>query len=78
MKISQGNLFSEGEHNGRVKIRPYTKKDLCQLYGISHKVLGLWLKPFAGDTGPLIGRYFSSAQVKLIFEKLGMPPEPDG
>ena len=73
MSMSQGNLFSEGGLSGQIRIRPYTKKDLCQLYGISHKVLGLWLKPFAADMGPLIGRYFSSAQVKIIFEKLGMP-----
>jgi hypothetical protein len=31
------------------------------------------MKPFASEIGPKQGRYFTVAQVKIIFEKLGAP-----
>lgn len=55
--------------------KAYCKKDLLQLYGVSYKTLASWLKPMASEIGPLHGRYFTLAQVKIIFDSLGYPGE---
>jgi hypothetical protein len=55
------------------EIRPYSTKDLAGIYGVCDKTLKRWIKPFATDIGEKNGRYFSVAQVKVIFEKLGVP-----
>lgn len=55
--------------------KPYCYKELESLYGVSRKTLKTWLKPFWKDIGPKQGRYFTIKQVKVIFEKVGMPDE---
>ena len=55
------------------EIRPYSTKDLAGIYGVCDKTLKRWIKPFATDIGEKNGWYFSVAQVKVIFEKLGVP-----
>lgn len=59
------NLVSE--------IRPYSTKELAGIYGVCDKTLKKWMKPFAQDIGEKHGRYYTVAQVKTIFEKLGVP-----
>jgi hypothetical protein len=56
-------------------LKPCSRKHLCQLYGISYRILRIWLKPIAAETGPLIGRYITSAQLKIIYNHLGYPEE---
>jgi hypothetical protein len=56
-------------------IRPYSKKELCDIYGISRKVLAVLLKPFLKEIGPIRGRYYTVAQVEIIFNKIGLPYE---
>ena len=55
------------------EIRPYSVKDLAGIYGVCDKTLKKWIKPFAGEVGEKNGRYYSVVQVKVIFEKLGVP-----
>ena len=55
------------------EIRPYSVKDLAGIYGVCDKTLKKWVKPFATEVGEKNGRYYSVAQVKVIFEKLGVP-----
>ena len=55
------------------EIRPYSTKDLAGIYGVCDKTLKKWVKPFASEVGEKNGRYYSVAQVKIIFEKLGVP-----
>ncbi len=53
----------------------YCKKDLMRFYGISYKTLMSWLRPIASEIGPVKGRYFTTAQMKVIFEELGYPEQ---
>lgn len=55
------------------EIRPYSTKDLASIYGVCVKTFKKWITPFATEIGEKNGRYFSVAQVKIIFEKLDVP-----
>jgi hypothetical protein len=55
--------------------RAHCKKDLANLYGVTYKTLAAWLKPFASQIGPLHGKYFTVAQLEIIFDSLGYPGE---
>ena len=54
-------------------IRPYSIKDMAAIYRVCDKTFKRWIMPFAADVGEKNGRYYSVVQVKIIFEKLGMP-----
>lgn len=55
------------------EIRPYSAKDLADIYGVCDKTFKRWLTPFASAIGEKNGRFYSVVQVKIIFEKLGVP-----
>jgi len=55
------------------EIRPYTPKEIAVLYGVSWKVMNTWLKPHRSAIGKREGLYYTALQVKIIFEKLGLP-----
>jgi hypothetical protein len=55
------------------EIKPYSVKDLAGIYGVCDKTFKKWLRPFITAIGEKNGRYYSVAQVKIIFEKLGVP-----
>ena len=55
------------------EIRPYSTKDLSKIYGVCDKTFNRWIKPFIAVVGLKNGRYYTVAQVKIIFDKLGVP-----
>ena len=55
------------------EVRPYTTKELCNIYKISDKTLHKWLQPFRKKMGIKRGRYYTVAQVTIIFTSLGIP-----
>ncbi|MBL0146091.1 MAG: hypothetical protein IPP48_10235 [Chitinophagaceae bacterium] len=55
------------------EVKPYSTKEIATLYGVCDKTLKKWLKPFEESIGKKTGRYFTIAQVNIIFDKLGMP-----
>jgi hypothetical protein len=55
------------------EVRPYSIKELAQIYGVCDKTLLKWMKPFTDVIGEKRGRFFTVAQVEIIFNKLGMP-----
>jgi len=55
------------------KLRFYTKRELAEMYEISPKTFTRWLIPYEDLIGEKNGRYYSVAQVKIIFNCLGMP-----
>jgi hypothetical protein len=59
--------------NGSVTPRPCTTTDLAVVYGVNRRTLANWLKPFADQIGKRNTYYFTQKQVKVIFEKLGVP-----
>ena len=61
------------EIKGEAPIKPYSKKELCVLYGVDPKTLNRWLANYEEGIGKKIGRYYNVVQVKIIFDKLGHP-----
>ena len=59
--------------NEPMEMKHYSTKELARFYGVCDKTLLKWMKPFSNAIGQKQGRYFTVAQVKIIFDKLGMP-----
>lgn len=59
--------------NDVVEIRPYSLTELSRMYGISNGIMKRWLAPHHEAIGEKIGRLYNTLQVKIIFEKLGLP-----
>ena len=49
------------------------KSELALEYGVCVRTLNRWLKPFADEIGEKNGNYYTTAQVRIIFEKIGEP-----
>lgn len=56
-----------------VEIKPYSLTELSRLYGISNGIMKRWLAPHNEIIGEKVGRLYNTLQVKIIFEKLGLP-----
>ena len=54
-------------------VKAYTISELAALYGISIKTIKTWLQPHAELIGEKRGRYYTTLQVRMIFEKIGQP-----
>ncbi|MEW6058407.1 MAG: hypothetical protein AB1540_17535 [Bdellovibrionota bacterium] len=54
-------------------LRPYTKKELADLYEVSDRCFSTMLKPFEQFIGKKKGWYYNVNQVTVIFQKLGYP-----
>ena len=54
-------------------VKAYTITELATLYEVSTKTFKTWLKPYAEEIGERQSRYFTTLQVKIIFEKIGLP-----
>lgn len=54
-----------------IRIKAMNTKELAQSYGVSKRVFNTWIQPFLSDIGPRRGYYFTTLQVRIIFEKLG-------
>jgi hypothetical protein len=57
------------------EIKPHTSVELARLYGVSRTTFKKWLEPHQAAIGPRIGNFYTTLQVKIIFEKLGHPLE---
>jgi hypothetical protein len=49
--------------------------ELARLYCVCDRTFKKWIAPFAEEIGLKPGRYYTISQVKIIFEKLGLPGE---
>ena len=56
-----------------IEMKHYSTKELARIYGVCDKTLLKWMKPFTESIGQKQGRYYTVAQVKIIFDKLGLP-----
>lgn len=54
-------------------VKPYTMKELCDIYQVSDKTMRKWLEPFAEQIGKRQGHIYNVAQVTKIFINLGVP-----
>jgi hypothetical protein len=55
------------------EIKPYSTRELASIYDVCDKTMKKWIKPFVSEIDEKNGRYYSVAQVKVIFDKLGVP-----
>ena len=44
-------------------IKPYTMKELCNIYQVSDKTMRKWLRPFSDQIGKRQGHIYNVAQV---------------
>jgi transposase-like protein len=56
-----------------IKLKPYSLAELARQYEVCVRTMQKWMQPFEKDIGIKQGRYFTISQVKIIFEKLGLP-----
>lgn len=56
-----------------LEIRPQTKQDLANAYGVSSRTLNKWLSPFGQHIGKRMGHTYTPKQVRTIYELLGPP-----
>ncbi len=56
-----------------VTVKAYTLKELSAIYGISPRAFKTWLLPHEDVIGKKKGWYYTTLQVRLIFERLGLP-----
>lgn len=54
-------------------IRLYSAKQLAFFYLISKPTFQRWIEPYQDQVGLRNGNYYTSAQVEIIFQKLGRP-----
>jgi hypothetical protein len=59
--------------DAKLEIKPYTKKELAAIYGMSPRSFANWMKPFNEVVGAKQGRYYNVHQVRMIIDKLGLP-----
>ena len=56
-----------------IEVKAYSISELSSMYGISNKTMNRWMKPYAAIIGKREGRYYAALQVRIIFDKLGLP-----
>jgi len=56
-----------------IEIKPYLSKDLLRFYQVSYPTLNKWIDGIKDKVGKRNGAYWSSKQVEIIFQELGMP-----
>jgi hypothetical protein len=57
----------------RAKVKPYSIKELAELYEVDPKTFRKWLEPFCDELEEKKGWYYSIPQVEIIFFILGVP-----
>lgn len=68
-------MSTQGENKQRsvIMVKPYSLYELSKLYSVDWRTLKRWLEPFLNAIGERRGRFYTIPQVKVIFEKLGLP-----
>jgi len=61
------------KNENNVPLKPYTMKELAMLYGVCKRTFKKWLTPYEKEIGDHNGRFLTIAQVKVVFNKLGLP-----
>jgi len=55
------------------QIKPCTLTQLAAIYGVHVRTMKKWISPHQEAIGQKQGRIYTALQVKVIFEKLGLP-----
>ena len=57
----------------KILLKTCSLKEVAEIYQVGDRTMRRWLTPFKKDIGPRLGHYYSPKQMKIIFEKLGIP-----
>lgn len=60
-------------YSNKLHLKPYSLMELSRIYGVNFRTFRKWLLPFQDVIGVRVGRYYSVAQVRKIFDVLGTP-----
>lgn len=55
------------------KLKPYTAKQLADMYEVSLNTFKKWVKKHDAAIGPKEGHFYNIFQVEVIISKLGFP-----
>jgi hypothetical protein len=58
-----------------MSVEPYSLTELSKIYNVCIRTMKKWMEPFAEEIGTKRGRYYTVVQVKIIFQKLGLPSD---
>jgi hypothetical protein len=56
-----------------VEIKPYNLTELAQIYGVTNRTMKNWIFRHNEAVGEKVGRLYTVLQIKIIFQKLGLP-----
>jgi transposase len=59
-------------NNDAVVIKPYSLSELAEIYGVSTHTMKNWIRRHENSIGERVGRFYTTLQVKTIFQKLGL------
>lgn len=65
-------MMSDGKKK-YILLKPYAPWEIADIYDVDRRTLNKWLEPFLIEIGPRQGRFYTIAQVKVIFTKLSIP-----
>ncbi len=72
--IRPGKLLeNEGIVECKIAVRPYSIKELRNIYHVSDKTFKIWLRKLEHQVGEKMGACYTVRQVELIFSELGVP-----
>jgi hypothetical protein len=72
--MKNGRTENEDEIKGEVfELRPYTHKELAQLYNVCWLTFQRWIKKHEAEIGKKQGHFYHIAQVVKIFRIYGIP-----
>jgi transposase len=57
----------------KIPLKHYTLRELAKFYGVCEKTFKKWITPFLSEIGEKNGKFYSIAQVRIIFQKLELP-----
>ncbi|MEM6844280.1 MAG: hypothetical protein AAF944_08285 [Bacteroidota bacterium] len=58
-------------------VKPQTKQELAQAYGVTIRTLTNWMAPHEERIGTRQGHMYTPKQVQIIYELLGEPLDSD-
>lgn len=56
-----------------IEVKPYSLTELANIYGVTNRTMKNWISKHSAAVGEKVGRLYTALQVKVIFEKLGLP-----
>ena len=57
----------------KIEIKPYSITELARIYGVTNRTMKNWINRHDEAVGLKVGRLYTTLQIKIIFEKLGLP-----